>query len=229
MSEGILINPSFFVYFATITVTYPAGSTLTCTCGNDSFTAETTSGSYTFVVPYAGTWGIWATNGVQSKGAYVDVSYYNQAAYVTLTYETYLYNNGDTYSSITGGWQAWGDASNFSANDGGNLRYRVQAGYSEAFVWQGGVRPVNQILILNDTLHATFTYAKDLYNNDARVWIGLSTDGRRFITSVERRGAGDAALNVSAFKGGSYYVLINGTAGSEGGQINVKINNVYIN
>lgn len=98
MSEGIIINPSFFVYFATITVTYPAGSTLTCTCGSDKFTAETTSGSYTFVVPYAGTWTVTATKGSQSKSANVSITTYNQAASVTLSYEVYIPTN------TTSGW-----------------------------------------------------------------------------------------------------------------------------
>ena len=108
MSEGLIINPGFFVYYATITVTYPSGSTLTCTCGSDSFTAETTSGSYTFVVPYAGTWTVKATKGSQSKSANVSVTTYNQAASVTLSYQLNLLSNGSIASGYTFGYSNGG-------------------------------------------------------------------------------------------------------------------------
>lgn len=101
MSEGILINPGFFVYFATITVTYPSGSTVTCTCGSDSFTAETTSGSYTFVVPYAGTWTVKATQGSNTASTNVSVTTYNQAATCTLTYNFIIYNGADRLTFTT--------------------------------------------------------------------------------------------------------------------------------
>lgn len=120
MSEGILINPNLTVYFATITVNYPSGSTVTCTNGLYSLTAETTSGSYTFVVPYAGTWTVKAAKGSQSKSANVSVTTYNQSASATLSYEraiigngayestTFIpewYYDGETHSSYPDGWK----------------------------------------------------------------------------------------------------------------------------
>ena len=120
MSEGILINPNLMVYFATITVTYPSGSTLTCSNGSYVLTAETTSGSYTFVVPYAGTWTVKAAKGSQSKSANVSVTTYNQSKSVTLTYERVIigsgayesatfipewYHDGEGHSSYPDGWK----------------------------------------------------------------------------------------------------------------------------
>ena len=42
--------------YAEIHVTYPAGLVCTCTKGTKVLTAENTSGTWTFYVPYAGTW-----------------------------------------------------------------------------------------------------------------------------------------------------------------------------
>ncbi|MBQ0111658.1 MAG: hypothetical protein KBT03_00845 [Bacteroidales bacterium] len=47
---------SYFYWSATIKVTYPVGSTLTCSLGETVYTASTDTGSYTFTVHQAGTW-----------------------------------------------------------------------------------------------------------------------------------------------------------------------------
>lgn len=51
--------------FAAIGVTYPAGSTVTCTNGTKTLTAKTTSGQWVFAIPEAGTWTV--TAGTKSK------------------------------------------------------------------------------------------------------------------------------------------------------------------
>lgn len=82
-------------YFsATITVTYPAGSTCTCTNGSTVLTAQGTSGSYTFTVPNAGTWTVSCTDGTQTASETISITTEGQAASVTLTYELYLLQNG---------------------------------------------------------------------------------------------------------------------------------------
>lgn len=130
MSEGLIINPGFFVYYATITVTYPSGSTLTCTCGSDSFTAETTSGSYTFVVPYAATWTVRATQGSQSKSANVSVTTYNQAASVTLSYQYYIIQNGALVNSFTFPNTLRVDYGQYKSTVDGAYEFRNAANYS---------------------------------------------------------------------------------------------------
>jgi hypothetical protein len=73
-------------FAATINVTYPAGSTLTCTDGNITLTAPDTSGSYTFTVPNAGTWTVSSTNGSQNVSKAVSITTDGQSASVTLSY-----------------------------------------------------------------------------------------------------------------------------------------------
>lgn len=92
-------------YFsATITITYPAGSTCTCSDGTTTLTAPDTSGTWTCIVPNAGTWTVSSTNGDKFKSADVEITTDGQSESVTLQYATYLFKDGETYDSLTGGW-----------------------------------------------------------------------------------------------------------------------------
>lgn len=91
-------------FSATIKVTYPAGSTCTCTYGGYSYTAGDTSGSWTFTVPVAGTWTVTVTNGSQTRTKTVSITTNGQSVSVGIIYELYLFNKGDTCLADTGGW-----------------------------------------------------------------------------------------------------------------------------
>lgn len=98
-------------YFsATINVTYPAGSTCTCSDGTTTLTAPNTSGSWTCIVYNAGTWTVSSTDGDKSKSTDVVITTDGQTESVTLQYITYLFKDGETYDSLTGGWQGAIDA-----------------------------------------------------------------------------------------------------------------------
>lgn len=98
-------------YFsATINVTYPAGSTCTCSDGTTTLTAPNTSGSWTCIVYNAGTWTVSSTDGDKSKNIDVAITTDGQTESVTLLYITYLFKDGETYDSLTGGWQGVVDA-----------------------------------------------------------------------------------------------------------------------
>lgn len=92
------------VFSATINITYPAGSTCTCTDGTATLTAPGTSGTWTCIVPNAGTWTVSSTDGDKSKSADVVITTDGQTENITLQYITHLFNNGDTCDAITGGW-----------------------------------------------------------------------------------------------------------------------------
>ena len=113
-------------YFsATINVTYPAGSTCTCSDGTTTLTAPNTSGSWTCIVYNAGTWTATATDGDKSKSADVVITTDGQTESVTLLYITYLFKDGETYDSLTGGWQGTVDAEKQA------LQLFVQAGKTQ--------------------------------------------------------------------------------------------------
>lgn len=73
-------------FAATINITYPAGSTCTVTNGTITYTAPSTSGSWSCVVHNTGTWTVTATNGTQTKSASVSITADGQSQSVTLKY-----------------------------------------------------------------------------------------------------------------------------------------------
>ena len=92
-------------FAATINITYPAGSTCTCSDGTTTLSAPDTSGTWTCTVPNAGKWTVTSTDGDKQKSADVVITTDGQTESVTLLYITYLFKDGETYDSLTGGWQ----------------------------------------------------------------------------------------------------------------------------
>lgn len=100
---GYYTTISFFA--ATINVTYPAGSTCTATDGVTTLTASDTSGTWVCVVPNAGTWTVTTTDGENEKSIDVTITTDGQLEKVEIAYwNGELYDAGNQYSSITGGW-----------------------------------------------------------------------------------------------------------------------------
>ena len=92
---------------ASIVVTYPAGSTCTCTLGSRVLTAKDTSGKWVFGLPSTGNWVIKATSGSKNKSKTVSITAEGQVKNVTLMFEAILWEAGaDQNTSITGGFAA---------------------------------------------------------------------------------------------------------------------------
>ena len=90
--------------FAAISVTYPAGSTCTCTDGTKTLKLKSTSGQGFFLIPYAATWTVTATNGTDTKSENIEITTEGQSVSVELIYELVLYENGGLYNeSLSGG------------------------------------------------------------------------------------------------------------------------------
>lgn len=92
-------------FAATINITYPAGSTCTCSDGTTTLSAPDTSGTWVCTVPNAGKWTVTSTDGDKSKSGDALITTDGQTESVTLIYITYLFKDGETYDSLTGGWQ----------------------------------------------------------------------------------------------------------------------------
>lgn len=88
-------------FSASIAVTYPSGSTCTCTKGSTTLTASSTGGSYTFTVPSSGTWTVSCTGGGKTASKTVSITTNGQSTSVTLAYETVVYEQGMTVTSTT--------------------------------------------------------------------------------------------------------------------------------
>ena len=93
--------------FAAIGVTYPEGSTCTCTNGTKTLKAKNTSGQWVFAVPSKGTWTVTATDGSNSKSQSVEITAEGQSVNVELSYwNGELYDAGNEFEAVTGGWVA---------------------------------------------------------------------------------------------------------------------------
>ena len=97
--------------FAVIGVTYPAGSTCTCTNGSKTLTAKGTGGKALFVIPSAGTWTVTAVSGSQSKSAAVEITAEGQVKTVELMFEFFIFKSG---SGLTAGYSVEGSGGNVS-------------------------------------------------------------------------------------------------------------------
>lgn len=106
-------------YFsATIAVTWPAGSICICENGSTALTAPGTGGSYTFTVTTDGTWTVSCTNGTERASTTVSLSVDGESATVKLAYDLVLYDSGDQYTDITGGWTGVGYTSSGEESPG---------------------------------------------------------------------------------------------------------------
>lgn len=95
--------------FAVIGVNYPEGSTCTCSDGTKTLKLKDTSGQGLFLIPYAGTWTVTATDGTNTKSESVEISTEGQIAEINLAYETYIFKSGegvasDWYTSTDSGY-----------------------------------------------------------------------------------------------------------------------------
>lgn len=91
-------------FAATINITYPAGSTCTCSDGTTTLSAPDTSGTWACIVPNAGTWTVAATDGVENTSESVSITTDGQIVAIELSYLLWLYKSGNTYNAVTGGW-----------------------------------------------------------------------------------------------------------------------------
>ena len=92
------------LFAATINITYPAGSTCTCSDGTTTLSAPDTSGTWACIVPNAGTWTAAATDGVENTSESVSITTDGQIVAIELSYLLWLYKSGNTYNAVTGGW-----------------------------------------------------------------------------------------------------------------------------
>lgn len=108
--------------YAYIVVSFPAG-TSSCTCSNGSVTltadaSALAKGLYVFAIPSAGTWTVTANSGTLSKTQSVSITAEGQAESVNISFwDGVLYDAGNQYTDITGGWEKAGTTNTVTFND----------------------------------------------------------------------------------------------------------------
>lgn len=129
-------------FAATINITYPAGSTCTCSDGTTTISAPDTSGTWTCIVPNAGTWTVAATDGVENTSESVSITTDGQIVAIELSYLLWLYKSGNTYNAVTGGWSV-SEHSSASGSFDGVLTLNDNSMLLSTEAWGGSVGYAN--------------------------------------------------------------------------------------
>lgn len=171
---------------AILTVTAPAGSTVTATKGSATLvpTLWTTAADAElecalFVIPPAQfdsttPWTVTATSGTNTASDTVAIDSNNQY-YIELTFTFYLYRNGDEFSARTGGWMWVNNGSGSYVNNTSAGRMEVTTTSSG---YQTNLTTVNMISVTE------WTAVKCLVKTNKQMRIQTSTTNDRQATPV---------------------------------------------
>ncbi len=198
--------------FAAIGVTYPAGSTLTCTNGTKTLTAKNTSGQWVFAIPETGTWTVTATQGTSTKSQSVSITKEGQFESVTLSYSLVLYNNGVSAVPFIGKKSPnnnYGSAS-FDVTNGAYLGISVDSGYEGT-----SAAYISTEAAVDITNYSTLTFTLDKVERGGTVGLSAEPLTDVFSASLNVTAAGEAVLDVSAITG-AYYINMYVRRGSTG-------------
>lgn len=97
-------------FAATINITYPAGSTCTCSDGTTTLTAPDTSGTWVCTVPNAGTWTVTSTSETETDSKAVTITTDGQSTSVELSYALFLFKPNAPSDIIAGEWEMPGNS-----------------------------------------------------------------------------------------------------------------------
>lgn len=93
------------LFAATINITYPAGSTCTCSDGTTTLSAPDTSGTWACIVPNAGTWTVTSTSETETDSKAVTITTDGQSISVELSYALFLFKPNAPSDIIAGEWE----------------------------------------------------------------------------------------------------------------------------
>ena len=97
-------------FTATINITYPAGSTCTCSDGTTTLSAPDTSGTWACIVPNAGTWTATSTSETETDSKAVTITTDGQSTSVELSYALFLFKPNAPSDIIAGEWEMPGNS-----------------------------------------------------------------------------------------------------------------------
>lgn len=194
--------------FAVIGVTYPAGSTCTCSDGIKTLKLKETSGQGFFLIPYAATWTVSCTDGTNTKAESVEITSEGQSESVTLTYKLYLFNNG-----VVDGI-AWDKVS--KGGNGGTSSYSVSTTISltaTAVLGDGVYMATIKIgsstecdLSAYQTLNIDVSERSGISNGATKLFIGTTALGEDTL-SATIDSTGIISVDISAINGSGFISL----------------------
>lgn len=98
------------LFAATINITYPSGSTCTCSDGTTTLSAPDTSGTWACIVPNTGTWTVTSTSGTETDSKAVTITTDGQSTSVELSYALFLFKPNAPSDIIAGEWEMPGNS-----------------------------------------------------------------------------------------------------------------------
>ena len=216
--------------FAVIAVTYPAGSVCTCSNGTKTLKAKDTSGKALFNVS-VGEWTVSCTDGSSTVSKSVTITATGQVESVKLSYDLILYDSGEEYSDITGGWSGFAC---YSGTSKGTFTKNSSSIYIKSNGSKGAqsiaAAPANKIDITDiSTLKVNVTSFNVQSEYRAYFLLSSSRDTSSVSNSVaskEIKGTGEIALDISGLSG-SYYVIVYTRAVDGANTYELTFNRVY--
>lgn len=196
-------------FSATINITYPAGLRCTITNGSTTLTAPDTSGTWACTVLNAGTWTVTLGNGLYST-----VTITNSGEKHTVD-KWYLYNAGDEYSTVTGGWDKWGrgivvknaDNIQFAAAEDTGDTYGYCLGTGNAINLTGFKQVLARVTCIDSTYKSLYTVS---------IFRSKNYTDRVAYKTVEGLNDAWVTLDLSALTDGAYYIgVTNGNTGKK--------------
>lgn len=185
--------------FAAIGVTYPEGSTLTCTDGTKTLKAKTTTGQWVFSIPCTGTWTVTATDGTNTKSRSVEITEESQVEILELFYELVLF-----------------DSSADGLKDGFSLGGLFSINSSKLYFNPGEDKTGSAYLTPSvdctgfDTMHVSFTATLIATTGSYGYRVGLaeSTSGTwnsNYVAVASSGSGGTAIIDISSLTGSYYF------------------------
>lgn len=218
-------------FSATISITYPAGSTCTVSNYEKTWTAPNTSGSWTFKANDVGYYTVKAVSGSKSKEKEALITTEGQVENVALSYDLVLFNNG-----VVSGY-AW-NSSNVSTGVG-------YAEVSNGLIHVGGYTWDNNISLQPGWGEIGISSAINLsdYSNlkvhlnkidgaagTAKIQVGTTALGDNTKTKTVALTAGTTtSLDISSITGSKYISLYaQSDTGTYGNQIHAYFDKVWL-
>lgn len=214
---------------ASIAVTYPAGSTLTCTLGSKVLTAQDTSGKWVFGLPSIGDWVVKAVKGSQSASKAVSITTEGQVETVTLMFELLLFNNG-----LVDGI-AWDYVYNQDTDASSSISDVIKLSSRS---WDNNIslqRPVARRGISSAIDLSKYSMLKirtkvcAQSNGDAELWIGSSLAGHDLgEASITKTAGQTTSIDVSAIAKSSFITIWARSGNEYGDTIDISFNKVWL-
>ena len=226
MGEAFITRRGGGIPYAIIGVTYPSGSTCTCTNGTRTLTGKDTSGKALFVIPAAGTWTVKAVKGSNSASKAVKITAEGQVETVKLAYALILFDGTDN-TDVTGGLKlqvgTYDSAVVSSAPiSGGKITFN-KTGYV-------GVYPAKKADITNySTLRVELNFPVDslyvaragIISTDATPQEAMNASGGKHVAYQDLvKGANSLAIPVDKFSGSYQFLLA--YYSDNGGQVSIS-------